>query len=164
MCDRIDDYKLIVPVQNKKYSYLNCYISSINKTDDFLKEIYDLLENEYKTQHASFSMIYFSDHGLAHRDIDGVIHFNNNRQSKLHYEIPLFMTSSDAADHKACKSSKSGLNFTDGIAGWLGIKNEHLQADYSLFDCQDDPDDYGLSEKIQSFPEELDPAIDIRGK
>ncbi|MQC08418.1 phosphoethanolamine transferase [Morganella morganii] len=163
-CDRINDYKLIVPVQDQKYSYLNCYISSINKTDDFLKEIYGLLENEYKTQHASFSMIYFSDHGLAHREIDGVIHFNNNRQSKLHYEIPLFMTSSDAAEHKACKSSKSGLNFTDGIAGWLGIKNAHLQSDYSLFDCQDDPDDYGLREKIQNFPEELDPAIDIRGK
>lgn len=162
--DRIDDYKLIVPVQDKKYSYLNCYISSINKTDDFLKEIYGLLENEYKTQHASFSMIYFSDHGLAHREIDGVIHFNNNRQSKLHYEIPLFMTSSDATEHKACKSFKSELNFTNGIAGWLGIKNEHLQSDYSLFDCQNDPDDYGLREKIKNLPAELDPAIDIRGK
>ncbi|MEM8348859.1 hypothetical protein Q4R91_00005, partial [Morganella morganii] len=109
-------------------------------------------------------MIYFSDHGLIHNEIDGKIYLNNSQVSKLHYEIPLFMTSSDATEHKACKSFKSGLNFTNGIAGWLGIKNEHLQSDYSLFDCQDDPDDYGLQEKIKNFPAELDPAIDIRGK
>ncbi|XAG65574.1 phosphoethanolamine transferase [bacterium 19GA11TI05] len=163
-CDRITDYKLITPVKDEKYSYINCYISSIHKTDDFLKDIYSTLEREYRNQHTSFSMIYFADHGLAHREIDGIINFNNNRHSKLHFEVPLFMTSSDTTEHKACKSFKSGLNFTNGIAGWLGIKNEHLQSDYSLFDCQDDPDDYGLQEKIKNFPAELDPAIDIRGK
>lgn len=163
-CDRTDDYKLILSKLDKKYSYLDCYISSINKTDDFLKEVYNLLENEHKTQNTSFSMVYFSDHGLAHRDIDGIINFNNNRISKLHYEVPLFITSSDAIEHKSCKSFKSGLNFTDGIAGWLGINNEYRQSGYSLFDCRDDPDDYGLNEKIKSIPEELDPAIDIRGK
>lgn len=163
-CDRIKDYKLITSVNNERYNYINCYISSIQKTDVLLKNIYDLLNEENKKNGATYSMIYFSDHGLIHNEIDGKIYLNNSQVSKLHYEIPLFMTSSDATEHKSCKSFKSGLNFTNGIAGWLGIKNEHLQSDYSLFDCQDDPDDYGLQEKIKNLPAELDPAIDIRGK
>lgn len=163
-CDRVKDYKLILPIKNKKYNYINCYISSIQKTDVFLSNLHDLLMEENRKNNSTFSMIYFSDHGLIHNEIDGKIYLNNSQASKLHYEIPLFMTSSDATEHKACKSFKSGLNFTNGIAGWLGIKNEHLQSDYSLFDCQDDPDDYGLREKIKNLPAELDPAIDIRGK
>ena len=52
----------------KKNEYLNCYISSIKKTDDFIKKVYETLkENEQKT-HRTFSMIYFSDHGLCHQE------------------------------------------------------------------------------------------------
>lgn len=163
-CDRIKDYKLIESVNDKKYNYINCYISSIQKTDDFLHRLYILLEDENKANGATFSMVYFSDHGLIHNNIGDTMYLNNSQASKLHYEIPLFITSSDSTEHKICKSFKSGLNFTDGIAGWLGIENKHLQPGYSLFDCQDDPDDYGLKEIIKNIPAELDPAIDIRGK
>ncbi|HEJ1051811.1 TPA: phosphoethanolamine transferase [Morganella morganii] len=163
-CDRIADYKPIYTVSDKKYSYLSCYISSINKTDDFIKKVYELANAAYIKDKSSYSMIYFSDHGLAHRDIDGVINFNNNRASKLHFNIPLFMTASDIHERKVCSSFKSGLNFTNGIANWLGITNDKLDPNYSLFDCKDDPEDYGLSKIISEIPGEPDPAIDIRGK
>lgn len=163
-CERVNDYKLLLDNKDKKYSYINCYISSINKTDDLLKEINALLIDDYKNNNNSFSLLYFSDHGLAHRDIDGVINFNNNRASKLHFDIPLFMTASDIHERKVCSSFKSGLNFTNGIANWLGITNDKLDPNYSLFDCKDDPEDYGLSKIISEILGEPDPAIDIRGK
>lgn len=163
-CDRVIDYKKIVGVSDKKYSYIDCYISSINKTDDFLRELNSFMTEEYFKNKASYSILYFSDHGLAHQDIDGIIRFNNNRPSKLHYNIPLFKISSDSNERKKCFSFKSGLNFVNGIASWIGIKNNKLRNDYSLFDCKNDPDDYGLKHRIDSITGELDPAIDIRGK
>ncbi|MCV5556116.1 hypothetical protein OFN13_34045, partial [Escherichia coli] len=76
--------------KDKKYDYLSCYVSSIQKTDLFLEK----LNNFMRENDNSYSMIYFSDHGLAHREIGGEIYFNNNRASKLHFDVPLFMISS----------------------------------------------------------------------
>lgn len=36
-CERVVDYKKIINRTNKTYSYINCYISSIKKTDEFIK-------------------------------------------------------------------------------------------------------------------------------
>ena len=109
---------------------------SIKKTDDFIKKVYETLkENEQKT-HRTFSMIYFSDHGLCHQEDDkhGVTLFNQNCHSQLHHNIPLFKISSDDTARKEYKTFKSGLNFLEGIANWIGIKNPKLtlEEDYSL--------------------------------
>lgn len=161
-CDRIEDYHKIMEVNDSYYSYLNCYISSIHKTDNLLQQINTFMSKEYQEKGATYSMLYFADHGQAHREINGVLYFNNNQASKLHYDIPLFMTSSDSDERRECQSFKSGLNFTNGIGSWIGIKNNHLSSSYNLFDCQDDPDDFGLSKKIESIGLEVDPAINLR--
>ncbi|EII5450015.1 phosphoethanolamine transferase [Salmonella enterica] len=162
-CDRILDYNAISDISDVRYSNLNCYISSIKKTDDLLKKIYNILSNEFAAKGASFSMLYFSDHGLAHNEIESIIYMNNGKVSKFHFDIPLFMVSSDSDKRIECKSFKSGLNFTNGIANWIGIHNESISSDYSLFDCTDDPDDYGLQNQINNT-DLKDPAIDLTGK
>lgn len=163
-CDRIKDYKKIVDIHDGKYNYLNCYVSSINKTDDLIFNINEFMRDRYLENKGTYSMIYFSDHGLAHRDVDGVILFNNNRLSKLHYDVPLFKISSGDENRMECDSFKSGLNFVNGIASWIGIENEKLDKNYSLFDCKDDPNDFGLKQRIEKRSNLFDPAIDLTGK
>lgn len=161
-CDRIEDYHKIIKINDPYYSYLNCYISSIHKTDNLLQQINTFMGKEYQEKGVTYSMLYFADHGHAHREINGILYFNNNRASKLHYDIPLFMTSSDIDKRKECQSFKSGLNFTNGIATWMGIKNSHLASNYDLFNCQNDPDDFGLSQKIEKIELASDPAINLK--
>lgn len=163
-CDRIRDYKKIVSVKNDKYSYINCYISSINKTDDLLSEINKLMHEQYVLRGKSYSILYFSDHGLAHRDWYNVITLDQGKQSSFHYDIPLFKTSSDDNRRHECNSFKSGLNFTNGIASWIGIKNIKLDKNYDLFNCIDDPNDFGLKKRINSSANENISSIDITGK
>lgn len=161
-CDRVKDFSLITKVSDHYYDYINCYISSIHQTDQLLEEITLLLQQELVKQDASFSLLYFSDHGQVHNEINGKLYFNNHHVSKFHYDIPLFMTASDIHNRTQCQSFKSGLNFTNGIANWIGISNKQLDPYYSLFDCQNDPDDFGLSLRLEGI--EPDPAIDISNK
>ena len=168
-CDRLDDYPKIFNEQaiEQKYDYLNCYVSSIKKTDDFIKRVYDTLKQNEQRTHRSFSLIYFSDHGLCHQEDDkhGVILFNQNCHSRLHHNIPLFKISSDDQERKEYKTFKSGLNFLEGIAHWIGIKNPKLTLDEDLFSGQADKEDYGLQKLIEEkYRKDVDPAIDIRPK
>lgn len=135
-CDRIEDYPIILNDVEPKYDEINCYISSIKKTDEILQDIYTSLLDIKKKDNISFSMLYFSDHGLSSKNDNEkvVLRVGNKKQS---YQTPLFMVNSDSINRKECKSFKSGLNFTNGIANWLGISNQQLPK-YSLFDCKDD--------------------------
>lgn len=154
-CDRIEDMKNPITVTNKADSYIACYVSSIKQTDKFLEDLHTvILRNSHGR---SFSMIYFSDHGLAHRDIDGVIQLNNNFVSRYHRDIPLVKISSDDRERKVVTSQKSGLMFVNGLANWMGIHAEQIQP-YDLFDGVPDSNDFGLSLRPYKVD---DPAIDI---
>lgn len=106
-------------------------------------------------------MIYFSDHGLAHKITEQEITLQNNSGSKLHFNIPLFKISSDDTSRTEHRVFKSGLNFTDGIAKWIGISNSKLNPKADLFSTDADPDDYGLQKRIDKIPSAIDPAIPI---
>ena len=162
-CDRIDDFnKKVISVKSEKYKYLACYVNSIAKTDDFLSKTYSLLEKNYKKNDDTFSLVFFADHGLAHRVIDNQILFNNNRVSKYHHDIPLMKFSSGDTQQVKYNAFKSGLNFTDGLAHWMGIDNKNITPDMDLFSPQSMSNDYGLHNKTKNAVD--DPAIDIRGK
>lgn len=163
-CDRLTDYpKLFDDAQiDKKYHNVNCYVSSIKKTDELIAKVYQQLQQHYAATQRPFSLIYFSDHGLAH-DMRGesiVIH-NSSGKSKLHFDIPLFKISSDDQERREYQVFKSGLNFTDGIARWIGIRNDKLNPNADLFSNQADPNDYGLTQIIEKFEAEPDPAVVI---
>lgn len=154
-CDRIEGMKDAYEVHEKKDAYIACYISSIKQTDQFLEKLHDMLM--HNKQGRSFSMIYFSDHGMAHRDVDGVIQLNNNFVSKYHHDIPLVKISSDDTGRAVVNSQKSGMMFVNGLASWMGIRAQQIQP-YNLFDGVADSEDYGLSKKPYKVD---DPAIDI---
>ncbi|MDR0219059.1 MAG: phosphoethanolamine transferase [Enterobacteriaceae bacterium] len=163
-CTRIEDYQRIIQVKNKKYDYLSCYVSSIKKTDDVLKNINNILSKNYISSGRSYSMIYFSDHGLSHNESNGQILFNNANTSKRHYNIPLLKVSSDDTEHKQYKAFKSGLMLVDGIANWIGIENHQIEKNYDLFSMENDKNDFGLHNRINEINTPDDPAIDLTDK
>ncbi len=163
-CDRLTDYPKMFDDEKigKKYVNVNCYVSSIKKTDEVLKRLYEALRKNQQQTDRSFSMVYFADHGLAHdMSKDDIAIHNSSGKSKLHFDIPLFKISSDDTDRKEYKAMKSGLNFTDGIAKWIGITNPKLNAEADLFSPTPDKDDYGLKKLIESFDAKIDPAIPL---
>lgn len=168
-CDRVEDYPKIFDDKdiNPKYGYLNCYVSSIKKTDEFLKRVYTKLKENAQKNHRTFSMIYFSDHGLCHQQDEkqNILLFNQNCFSREHHNIPLFKISSDDTERKEYKAFKSGLNFLEGIANWMGIRNPQLTHEEDLFSNESDKDDFGLQKRIdEKYRKDDDPAIDIRPK
>ncbi|MDG2915482.1 phosphoethanolamine transferase [Bisgaard Taxon 10/6] len=166
-CDRLSDYEKIYNDYqiDEKYYNVNCYVSSMKKTDEVLKRVYGELVKNYEKSHRTFSMIYFSDHGLAQHETEtGVDIHNSAGKSKRHYDIPLFKISSDDTQRHVYKVFKSGLNFTDDIAKWMGISNPQLNPNADLFSDQADPDDYGLKAEIEKITAPDDPAIVIPEK
>ena len=138
-------------------------ITSIKETDKFIENTYNLMNNVNKVKNRKFSIVYFSDHGQCHSSINPPnIIVSQACLSKLHNDVPLFKISSDDVDRKEYKVFKSGLNFTDGIANWIGIANSKLNKSIDLFSDQPDTSDYGLKETIDKRKIPLDPAIDIR--
>lgn len=158
-CDRVKSYPLVSQHTDRAWGYINCYVSSIHKTDAILAKLHQQLSQNAEQNGRSFSMLYFSDHGLSHYERRGRVVLNQSRRGPLHYDIPLFVTSSDSTNATSCQAFKSGLNFTHGLGAWLKISNPVLLPEYSLFDCQDDADEHGLREEIRNNPDPLDPAV-----
>lgn len=166
-CDRLSDYPKIFDDSRiaKKYHNVNCYVSSIKKTDELLEKVYNELRVNQEKNGRRFSMIYLSDHGLIHsEDNQGGIHILNTAFSKYHFDVPLFKISGDDTERHVYSVFKSGLNFTDGIAKWIGISNPKLNAKADLFSNKSDETDYGLKQRIEEIQAKPDPAIIIRAK
>ncbi len=160
VCRRILDIKDPYLVTDSNLDTVACYVTSIKKTDLFIEKVYEILEKQKDDGGNPFSIIYFSDHGQVHTQTSSQIKIHNNAVSKLHYDIPLIKIDSGQGESVTLESQKSGLNFTEGLAHWMGIKNDQL-SEYDLFDGKNDPEDYGLKEKIKSIKTPLDKAIDI---
>lgn len=165
-CDRLTDYPKIFNDEelNPKHHNLNCYVSSIKKTDELLQNVYQALLQNQQVTGRHFSMIYFSDHGLSHQITEKSIDLLNTSKSKLHFDVPLFKVSSDDTERRTYHTMKSGLNFTDGIAHWIGIQNPKLNPEIDLFSPQADKSDYGLKVLIEKIETPADPAITIEKK
>lgn len=163
-CDRLEDYPKMLDdnALPKKYFNVNCYVSSIKKTDEVIQRLYQALVKNSTETDRTFSMVYFSDHGLAHHmENDNIVIHNSSGKSKRHYDIPLFKISGNDTERREYKVFKSGLNFTDGIAKWIGIHNPKLNSAADLFNNQADSDDYGLKAVIDKIDAPDDPAVII---
>ena len=154
-CDRVSGMRNQIKVKSDINKYIACYVSSIKQTDEFLKSVYETMSQSENVK--KFSIIYFSDHGMVHREMNGRIYLNNNYISKYHHDIPLIKISSDDIDRKEVSSKKSGLMFVNGLANWMGVEGKSINS-YNLFDGIPSSQDYGLSKQDYKVD---DPAIDI---
>ena len=108
-------------------------MSFVGQGREFIEKVFELLKKEKSVTGRPFSIIYFSDHGLAHKTEKNKTTLTNNFASKFHYDIPLIKIDSDRNDRIELSSEKSGLNFTEGLGNWMNIQNPDLPKT-SLFD------------------------------
>ena len=132
-CKRVDfeKEKLLYKSPDER---LSCYLHSITKTDEFLKNLDNLLKEEFNTD---YSVLYFSDHGLAH--LRGEYLLRHHYGFKQNYESPLVIFNGDDTEQHRIKVKKSGYNFIFAFAEWLGIREKNLEAEnYTFFNNEDD--------------------------
>jgi glucan phosphoethanolaminetransferase (alkaline phosphatase superfamily) len=164
-CGRIEDYNNPYITKDEKYNNISCYVTSIQKTDAIIEKVYNLLGDQEKRDGRTFSILYFSDHGLSHSLVNNEIRMNLSNSTAKVLDIPLIKISSDDKERIMVKNFKSGLLFVDGLANWLGINNSKIDSNHSLFTPEDDPTDYGLYNKYSGLKNsENDLPIDIREK
>ncbi|MDU5696139.1 MAG: sulfatase-like hydrolase/transferase, partial [Haemophilus parainfluenzae] len=131
--------------------------NSTNYSDfDLIPKFAQVLEDP--TQGKRFIVLHiYGSHPLACDRVE-----NQNCHSQLHHNIPLFKISSDDTARKEYKAFKSGLNFLEGIANWIGIKNPKLTLEEDLFSEQADKDDYGLKKLIEEkYRKDADPKLSV---
>ena len=111
-------------VQSKETS---CYLYSITQTDDLLGKIYSQLRNSGE----SFSMVYFSDHGLAFKErgkeVQYLAHDDHFQQN---FQVPFMVVSSDATKHRLIKARRSANDFLSFFSQWTGITATQIKNAY----------------------------------
>ncbi|MDU8924165.1 phosphoethanolamine transferase [Pasteurellaceae bacterium LIM206] len=149
-CDRIND-NITLHYINKS---LSCYADSILQTDKLIENIVNLL----KRQNESYSLIYFSDHGLSYTDKENKekVSLTHGSEFKQNYEVPFFRLSSDDNRRQVVHIRRSAMHFMYGFAQWLGISAEELNNDYDFFSDKDD-----INIKIFNFEKEV-PFDDLK--
>lgn len=120
-CDRLFE----TPKQYNQYpETINCYLSSINKLDSFIEQSYKVL----KKQNKSFSISYFSDHGMTVTDDSYYV----DNDTKSNYTVPFFQLTSDAKRKHYLHKTVSAYDFLNIYASTLGIETSYLQSSRSL--------------------------------
>lgn len=117
-CERLFSFP---DLYQKKYTkYVSCYLSSINKLDNFLKNIHSTLTDSK----SSFSMLYFSDHGLYVNNEKNLVHHRTD--IKNNYQVPFILMASDINTHQTIHTSLSAYDFPS-IFQWItGIETKNL--------------------------------------
>lgn len=122
--------RLIQPVSERfKSEKMSCYLETLKQTDQLLQR----LEVEMKS-YGSYSIMYLSDHGLAHIDknTDHVSLLNSTKDKQAYY-VPFIKISSDDTKQVHLKVRRSGFDFIYAFSEWLGIDEKKLKLPYRFF-------------------------------
>ncbi|WP_049291988.1 phosphoethanolamine transferase [Franconibacter helveticus] len=128
-CDRTQG-KYEVFVQSKETS---CYLYSIKQTDHLLEQLYQQLQNTGQ----SFSMVYFSDHGLAFKERGKEVQYlAHDDKFQQNFQVPFMVLSSDDKAHRIIKARRSANDFLSFFAQWTGIKAKEITSKYKFISSQ----------------------------
>lgn len=112
-CDRLQSYPLNFNTGNK---IIDCYLSSIQKLDLFVKSATEILEKDGKP----YVIFYFSDHGLTiDNSSNPVRHGNAHREN---YDIPFFIIDNKSAQHRLIDGQFSNSTFLSKFSQRVGIE------------------------------------------
>ncbi|WP_128973085.1 phosphoethanolamine transferase [Photobacterium phosphoreum] len=119
-CDRIK--KDIYGLKDKD---LSCYLSTYNQTDTIIK----MVVNDLKATNESYSLFYFSDHGLDNVSrVKGQTQLVHGDLYKQNYEVPLIEIASDIKQHIQLNKHISAFDFMSIFSHWIGVKTTQLPA------------------------------------
>ena len=122
--------RLIQPVSERfKSEKMSCYLETLKQTDQLLQR----LEVEMKS-YGSYSIMYLSDHGIAHIDKNtDHVSLLNSTKDKQAYHVPFIKISSDDTKQVHLKVRRSGFDFIYAFSEWLGIDEKKLKLPYRFF-------------------------------
>lgn len=134
-CDRTQGhYQLFVRSEET-----SCYLESIRQTDDLLSQLYTQL----KASGESFSLVYFSDHGMTFKERGSRNEYlTHDDKYKQNFQVPFAVLSSDDTQHNVIKARRSANDFLTFFADWTGIKTAMLPNKYRFLSEQAAPPAY----------------------
>lgn len=112
---------------------IGCYLQSIYEGDQLLERITRILQ-----RHGSWSLMYFSDHGLVSYGRNALRHASNDRHFRQAFEVPMLKISSDDTQRTFIRARKSGFNFIYAFAEFIGVREKHLGQSYCFWCEKDD--------------------------
>jgi glucan phosphoethanolaminetransferase (alkaline phosphatase superfamily) len=126
----------------------SCYVQSIKNTDALLSGIHTRLSQSK----GSWAMVYFSDHGLMLLD-------RNTPEERLYhsdkyksdYNVPFFITTSDALSRQTINAPRSGFSFISLIAQLTGIHEPRIDVSCNLLSDENCTPDRMVIRKDGSF-------------
>ena len=128
-CDRTKG-KYAVFVQSKETS---CYLYTMTQTDTLLSNLYTQLQNSGET----FSMTYFSDHGLAFKERGKEVQYlAHDDKYQQNFQVPFMVISSDDKAHKIIKARRSANDFLSFFSQWTGISAQEITPRYRFISEQ----------------------------
>ena len=128
-CDRTGG-KYAEFVQSKETS---CYLYTMTQTDTLLSDLYTQLQNSGET----FSMTYFSDHGLAFKERGKEVQYlAHDDKFQQNFQVPFMVLSSDDKAHKVIKAQRSANDFLSFFSQWTGIKAAEIVPRYRFISEQ----------------------------
>ncbi|WP_265566824.1 phosphoethanolamine transferase [Serratia grimesii] len=105
------------PVFTSNNAELACYLSTYRKTDRFIEHAYHMLQET----HEPFKLIYFSDHGLSHRNVDGKLYLRHGGNTRQNYEVPLLVLADTDRQRTFIDAPRSAFDFISLFAQQAGI-------------------------------------------
>ena len=128
-CDRTQG-KYAEFVQSKETS---CYLYTMTQTDELLSKLYTQLRNTGD----SFSMVYFSDHGLAFKERGKEVQYlAHDDKFQQNFQVPFMVLSSDDKSHRIIKARRSANDFLSFFSQWTGIKAKEIVSRYRFMSEQ----------------------------
>lgn len=128
-CDRTGG-KYAEFVQSKETS---CYLYSITQTDELLGKLYA----QPQAAGSSFSMVYFSDHGLAFKERGKEVQYlAHSDKFQQNFQVPFMVLSSDDKTHRVIKTRRSANDFLSFFSQWTGIEAKEIANGYRFVSSQ----------------------------
>ena len=105
----------------------------MTQTDTLLGKLYHQLQNSGE----SFSMTYFSDHGLAFKERGKEVQYlAHDDKYQQNFQVPFMVLSSDDKAHKVIKARRSANDFLGFFSQWTGIRAAEITPRYRFISEQ----------------------------
>ncbi len=136
-CTRVKGMDVVFSAGHGRH--IDCYLTSIQKLDFFMKELTHLLEKYAE----NYEILYVSDHSLrispmtkTEKIMDG-LHLPTKNiyvqpQIQEAYKTPLFFISSTQQKSRRDATPLSGFDFLHLFGNWLGVQSPWILADKNL--------------------------------
>jgi len=124
-CERTHGH-IVEYVHSKETS---CYLYSMTQTDGFLRQLWQQLHGSG----LDFSMIYFSDHGLAFKEKGTTNEYlTHDDKYQQNFDVPMFITSTNDTQHQMFNQPRSANDFLQLFSQWTGIQAKEIKSEYQF--------------------------------